>query len=124
AIEDRQVFAGEMLGLLSKQLDSELAFRAKDFLNRGGGQLRLPKVQASGLRQEPSRLAAVVQEAAQDHPVVGTHGRGSVGTASGVFVEGAGAPDILAGAMHLGVIDGGDTIAIPERAGSLVDKVG
>ena len=44
---------------------------------------------------------------------------GSIGTAGGIFVEGAGSPDVRAIAMDLGVIDGRDMIAVPEPPGAV-----
>ena len=55
---------------------------------------------------------------------MGPDGAGSVGAAGGVFVEGAGAPHVGAPAMHLGVIDGRDVVAVPEPAGGGLDQPG
>ena len=41
-------------------------------------------------------------------------GGGPIGAAGGVLVEGTGAPDVGAGAMDLGVIDGRDLVAVPD----------
>src|SRR3981081_1444005 len=49
---------------------------------------------------------------------------GPVGAACGILVEGAGAPDVLTGAVDLGVIDGRDVVAMPDPAGGLLDEPG
>ena len=51
------------------------------------------------------------------------HGGGPVGATGGVFVEGAGPPDMLARAMDLGVIDGRDPVAMPEPPRLFVDEL-
>jgi hypothetical protein len=51
-------------------------------------------------------------------------GAGTIGAARGVLVEGAGAPDVLPGAVDLGVIDGRDVIAVPDPSGGLLDEPG
>src|SRR5208282_4724012 len=65
----------------------------------------------------PGGLTGVVEQGPEHHPVVGPHGGSSIGTAGGIFVEGAGSPDVRAIAMDLGVIDGRDMIAVPEPPG-------
>ena len=55
-----------------------------------------------------------MEQGAQDHTVVGADGEGPIGAAGGVLVEGTGAPDVGAGAMDLGVIDGRDLVAVPD----------
>src|SRR5262249_1892259 len=57
-------------------------------------------------------------------PVVSTYCGSAVGTASGVLVVGTGAPDLLAGAMHFGIVASPDVIAIPDPVGGLFDKAG
>src|SRR5579875_207074 len=84
----------------------------------------MAKVQPAGVRQEPSWLAGARQQRAEHDPVVSAYRRGAVGAAGGVLVVGAGAPDLLAGAMDLGVVASPDMIAIPEPAGSLLDQAG
>src|SRR5947207_1874171 len=64
------------------------------------------------------------QQGAEDNPVVGADRGGAVGAAGGVLVEGAGAPDRLAGAMHLGVVAGPDVVAVPPPARGLRDEAG
>ena len=79
-----------------------------------GRQLRLAEVELAGDRQEPGGLGLFMEQGAEDHPVVGPDGAGPVGAAGGVLVEGAGPPDVRAGAMDLGVIDGRDPVAVPD----------
>src|SRR5262249_51093829 len=55
-------------------------------------------------------------------PVVCPHGAGAVGTAGRVFVEGAGAPDMLAAAVDLGVVAGPDPVAVPGVAGGVGEQ--
>ena len=50
-------------------------------------------------------------------------GSGLVWTAGGVLVERAGAPDMSTAAMDLGVIEGQDTITMPEPAWSRLSQV-
>ena len=45
---------------------------------------------------------------------MGADGGGAIGAAGGVLMEGAGAPDVGATAMDLGVIDGRDVVAVPD----------
>src|SRR6185369_7556597 len=56
--------------------------------------------------------------------VVGQDGGGPVGAACGVLVEGAGPPDVLAGAVDLGVVDGRDVVTVPGAAGGVLDQTG
>src|SRR5208282_229251 len=65
-----------------------------------------------------------VEQGAQDHPVVGADGGGPVGAAGGVLVEGTGSPNVGAGAMDLGVIDGRDMVAVPDPTRGRGDQVG
>ena len=55
---------------------------------------------------------------------MGPDGGGPVGAAGGVLVEGAGAPDVGAGAVDLGVIDGRDMVAVPDPTGGRLDQAG
>src|SRR5271166_4739368 len=48
---------------------------------------------------------------------------GRDGAAGGVLVEGTGAPDVGAGAMDLGVIDGRDMVAVPDPTRGVRDQV-
>src|SRR5919107_1040270 len=89
-----------------------------------GGQLRLAEIEPPGDGQEPGGLVSVLKQCPEDDPVVGTDGGGPVGAACGVLVEGAGAPDALAVAVDLGVIDGRDTVAVPDAAGGRLDEAG
>src|SRR5207244_6937785 len=79
-----------------------------------GRQLRLAEVEPAGDRQEPPRLLLLVEQGAQDHPVVGADGAGPVGTTGAILMEGAGPPDVGTGAMNFGVIDARDMIAVPD----------
>ena len=45
---------------------------------------------------------------------MGADGGGPIGAAGGVLVEGTGPPNVGAGAMDLGVIDGRDLVAVPD----------
>src|SRR5271157_1320363 len=72
------------------------------------------EVEPAGDRQEPRGLLGFVEQGAQDDPVVGADGGGPIGAAGGVLVEGTGAPDVGAGAVDLGVIDGRDLVAVPD----------
>ena len=78
------------------------------------GNCDLPEVEPAGDGQEPGGLPGFVEQGPEDDPVVGPHGGGPIGAAGGVLVEGAGAPDVGAGAMDLGVIDGRDMVAVPD----------
>ncbi len=84
----------------------------------------LPEIEPSRQGQAPGRLTGVVEQGPEHHPVVGPHGGCSIGTAGGIFVEGAGSPDVRAIAMDLGVIDGRDMIAVPEPPGGGLDQPG
>ena len=102
-------------GLLAEQFDGQLALGPERHDAVGPGrQLRLPEVEPAGDRQEPSGLLGFVEQRTQDHPVVGADGGGPIGAAGGVLVEGTGTPDVGAGAMDLGVIDGRDMVAVPD----------
>ena len=83
-----------------------------------GRQLRLAEIEPAGDGEEPSGLIGVGQERPEDDPVVGSDGGGAVGAAGGVLVERAGAPDVGVAAMDLGVVDGPDMVAMPERPGA------
>ncbi len=48
----------------------------------------------------------------------------AIGTACGVLVVGAGAPDIGTGAMDLGVVQSRDAVAIPAFAGAEIEQLG
>src|SRR5208337_1436960 len=56
-------------------------------------------------------------------PVVGAYGGGPIGAAGGVLVEGTGPPNVGAGAMDLGVIDGRDMVAVPDPTRGGRDQV-
>ena len=102
-------------GLLAEQLDGQFALGPERHDAVGPDrQLRLPEVEPAGDRQEPRGLVGFVEQGAEDDPVVGADGGGPVGAAGGVLVEGAGPPDVGAGAMHLGVVDGPDLVAVPD----------
>ena len=59
-------------------------------------QLGFPEIEPSRQGQAPGRLTGVVEQGPEHHPVVGPHGGCSIGTAGGIFVEGAGPPDVRA----------------------------
>ena len=128
AIEDGQVKPLDQPGLFPEQVHGQLALGAERFAAAGLpgplGQLRFAEVKLAGERQEPGRLLGVLQQGAQDDPVVSPHGGGPVGAAGGVFVEGAGAPDVRAAAMDLGVIESRDMVAVPEPTGGCLDQAG
>src|SRR5436305_12826676 len=86
--------------------------------------MSLAEVEPPGDGQEPGGAAGILEQCPERHPVVGADGGGPVGAAGGVLVEGAGAPDIRAGAVDLGVIDGRDVVAVPGAAGGLLDQTG
>src|SRR5207248_9366508 len=88
------------------------------------GELGLAEVQPGRVRQEPGGLAGPRQQGAHDHLVVGADRGRPVGTTGGVLMVGTGAPDLFAGAVHLGVIAGPDAIAIPEASGGLIEQGG
>jgi len=52
---------------------------------------------------------------------VGADRGGAVGAAGGVLVEGTDAPDVLAGAVDLGVVAGPDLVAMPGAVGQSVE---
>src|SRR4029077_3360363 len=66
----------------------------------------------------------VLEQGPEHDPVMRPNGGGSVGAAGGVLVEGAGAPDIGAAAMNLGVINGREVVAVPEPPGGGLDQPG
>ena len=102
-------------GLLAEQLDGQLALGPECHDAVGSDwQLRLPEVEPAGGRQEPRGLLGLVKQGAQDHPVVGANGGGSVGAAGAGLVERTGPPNVGAGAMDLGVVDGRDLVAVPD----------
>src|SRR5262249_51877954 len=110
---------------LAEQLHGQLALGAERHeAVAPGRQLRLAEIEPAGDRQEPPGLARLVEQGAQDDPVVGADGTGAVGAAGGVLVEGAGAPDVRAGAMDLGVIDGRDVVAVPDPTRGVFDQAG
>src|SRR5208283_5042022 len=115
AVENGQVLALDDADLLAEQLDGQLAL-GPEFHDAVGSdwQLRLPEVEPAGDRQEPRGLLGFGEQGAQDHPVVGADGGGPIGAAGGVLVEGTGPPNVGAGAMDLGVIDGRDMVAVPD----------
>jgi hypothetical protein len=125
AVKHGQVLALGDAGLLAEQFDGQLALGPElhDAV-RPHWQLRLAEVEPAGDRQEPGRFVGFVEQGAQDDPVVGPDGAGPIGAAGGVLAEGAGAPDVGAGAMDLGVIDGRDLIAVPAPPRGGVDQVG
>ena len=128
AIEDGQVKSLDQPGLFPEQVHGQLALGAERFaaagLPRPLGQLRFAEVKLAGERQEPGRLLGLVEQGAQDNPVVSPHGGGPVGAAGGVFVEGAGAPDVRAAAMDFGVIESRDMVAVPKPTGGCLNQVG
>ena len=126
AVEDGQVKPGDDPSLFPDQGDGPFAFGPERLLRPDAlglqGQLGLAEVEPPGDRQEPGRSVGVLQQGPQDDPVMGTDGGGPVRAPGGVLVEGAGAPDVLAGAMDLGVIDGRGPVAVPDPPGGLVDE--
>ncbi len=123
AVENGQVLALDDAGLLAEQLDSQFAF-GPEFHDAVGPdwQLRLSEVEPAGDRQEPCGLLGFGEQGAQDHPVVGADGGGPIGAAGGVLVEGTGSPNVGAGAMDLGVIDGRDIVAVPDPTRGVRDQ--
>src|SRR5271166_558220 len=125
AVENAQVFARDDADLLAEQLDGQFALGPERHDAVGPGrQLRPAEVEPAGDRQEPRGLLGLVEQGAQDHPVVGADGGGPIGAAGGVLVEGASPPNVGAGAMDLGVIDGRDTVAVPDPTRGGGDQVG
>src|SRR5271166_5538185 len=125
AVENAQVFARDDAGLLAEQRDGQFAFGLERHDAIGPDrQLRLPEVEPAGDRQEPRGLLGLVEQGAQDHPVVGSDGGGPIGAAGGVLVEGTGSPNVGAGAMDLGVIDRRDLVAVPDPTRGGGDQVG
>src|SRR6202789_2043424 len=128
AIDDQQMLARHGPRLLPPQFDHLLALglerHGRTAAAPGVGQLRLAEVEATGHRHEPGWLPRVVEQAAEDDPVVGAHRGGTVGTAGAVLVEGVGPPDVLAGAVDLGVVASPDVVTVPESAGGVLQKLG
>lgn len=128
AVEGGQVLAADAPGLLPEQFDRQFAL-GPEHLHRTGRpgparQLRLAEVKPPGEREEPGGLLGVVEQGPEDDPVVRPNRRRSVRATGSVLVKRAGAPDVLARAMDLGVIDGRDVIAVPDPAGGLGDEPG
>ena len=86
--------------------------------------LGLAEVETARRWHEVRRLAGVVQQCSEHDPVVRPHGGGTVGAAGGILVESTGAPDVLAVAMHLGVVAGPDAVAVPESPRGLLQGLG
>src|SRR5262249_19463573 len=86
------------------------------------GQLGGAEVETAGGGQVPGRLLGDQQQRPEGDPVVGAHRGGAVGAAGRVLVEGAGAPDVLAGAMDLGVVGGPDVVAVPAAARDVFEE--
>src|SRR5262249_20042916 len=126
AVEDAQVLpAGGDPRLLAEQLDGQLALGPERRGAAGAGrQLRGAEVEPAGDRQEPSGLGRLVEQGAEDEPVVGADGAGPVGAAGGGLVEGAGPPDVGAGTMDLGVVDGRGDVAVPGPTRRGLDQAG
>ena len=127
-VKDPQVPPAGDPRLLPDQFHHQLTFGPENYgvigvlgLKR---QLGFPEVEPSRQGQAPGGLTGVVEQGPEHHPVVGPHGGSSIGTAGGIFVEGAGSPDVRAIAMDLGVIDGRDMIAVPEPPGGGLDQPG
>src|SRR5262249_49237295 len=85
------------------------------------GQLRLAEVQPPCDGQEEGGLALLGPQCPGEDPVVGADGAGAVGAAGGILVEGAGAPDGLAGAVDVGIVAGPDVVAVAGAVGQVVD---
>ena len=85
--------------------------------HRTGRGVATWEVEPPGDRQIPGRLAVAREQGPEADPVVSPNGGGPVGAASGVLMEGACAPDMFAGAMNLGAINGRDSVAVPDPAG-------
>ena len=128
AVDDAEVKPAEDPGLLPEQFDRQLALGPERLFRPGGpgpgGQLGLAEVEPPGDRQEPGGLIRVVEQGPEDPPVVGPDGGGPVRASGRVLVEGAGAPDVLARAVHLGVIDGVDVVAMPDPPRGRLDQAG
>src|SRR5208337_4680986 len=91
AVENAQVFARDDADLLAEQLDGQFALGPERHDAVGPGrQLRPAEVEPAGARQEPRGLLGLVEQGAQDHPVVGADGAGPIGAAGGVLGEGTG----------------------------------
>src|SRR5260370_15831717 len=124
AVEGGQVPAGVVLRLVPQHLDGQFILGA-EYLDVGGeGQLTLAEVEATGQGQKPGGGALVGEQVSQDDPVVGADGGGTVGAAGGVLVKGTGAPDVLAGAVDLAVVEGVDAVAVPEAPAGVFEQVG
>ena len=107
-VKDPQVPPAGDPRLLPDQFHHQLTFGPENYgvigvlgLKR---QLGFPEVEPSRQGQAPGGVTGVVEQGPEHHPVVGPHGGSSIGTAGGIFVEGAGSPDVRAIAMDLGVI--------------------
>src|SRR5207302_5657246 len=108
---------GDDPGLFAEQRDGQFTLGAERLSAAGfpglGRQLRAAEVEPPGTGQEPGGLLGLVEQGAEDHPVVGPDGRGPVGAASRVLMEGAGPPDVGTGAMDFGVVGGPDVVSVP-----------
>jgi hypothetical protein len=113
AVEDRQMRPIAAPGLLPDQFDGQFSLGPEWLVRAGGlgplGQLQLAKVESAGDRQIPGRPVFVLEQEAEGDPVIGPDGGGPVGAAGGVFVEGAGPPDMLPRAMDLTDVVWGNT---------------
>jgi hypothetical protein len=87
------------------------------------GQLRLSAVEPAGGGDEPGGLLGVLQQGADDDPVVGADRGGPVGAACRVRVEGAGSRDVGTTAVDLGVIAGPDMEAVTEASGGVLQEL-
>jgi hypothetical protein len=118
----------EAPGLPPERFDRQLALGPERLFRPGGpgpgGQRGLAEGEPPGDRQGPGGLIGVVEQGPEDHPVVGPDGGGPVRASGRGLVEGACAPDVLARAVHLGVIDGVDVIAKPDPPRGRLDQAG
>src|SRR3954471_17374673 len=87
------------------------------------GRLRLPEVKSAGGREEPGGPVGILRQGTDDDPVVGADGGGPVGAARGVFVGGAGPPDVGTAAVDLGVVAGPDREAMPGAPGGILQDL-
>ena len=69
-------------------------------------QLGFPEIEPSRQGQAPGRLTGVVEQGPRAPPSCGPARWVLDRDSGGIFVEGAGSPDVRAIAMDLGVIDG------------------
>src|SRR3954468_15891214 len=115
-------------GVLPEQFDGQFTLGPERLGAAGGaglkGQLRLAEVQPPGDGEEPGGLSGGFQLGPEVYPVMSPDRGGPIGAAGGVLVERAGAPDVLAATVDLGVIDGGDVVAVPDPAWGLLDQSG